>query len=82
MIVKIFWKRDCPHCPSAKELGKELERRGTKVEYHNVEDVDGLSEATFFGVMSTPSIILVKGNEEIMAWRGKTPPIKEATKYL
>jgi len=82
-IVKIFWQENCPHCPDAKKLGKKLEKDGVKVEYHDVRTVDGLAEATFFDVMSTPSIIIVDGkNKEIISWCGKIPDIEEVRKYL
>lgn len=82
MIVKIFWQEGCPHCPSAKNLGKELENNGIKVEYYNIKTVDGLTESTFFNVMSTPSFVITDGNKEIKSWKGKVPEADEINKIL
>lgn len=76
MKIKIFWKKNCPNCPDAKKIG-EIIKDEIKVQYCNVNTVDGLSEACMLNVMSTPSIVLVddKGNE-IEAWRGMVPKIE------
>ncbi len=76
--IKLFWKENCPKCPAAKELARKLEQRGVKVEYYNVETVEGLAEANMYMVMSTPSIIVVEGeDEEVAAWRGSVPEENE-----
>jgi len=82
MIVKIFWQEGCPHCPAAKGLGGDLEGKGTKVEYHNIKTVDGLAEAAFFNVLSTPSIVLAEDNREIKSWKGKIPEAEELNGIL
>lgn len=83
MNVKIFWQVNCPYCPPAKKLGKKLEGKGVKVEYHDVKSVDGLAEAAYFNVLSTPSLIVTnEENKEVMSWRGKVPTVKEIKKIL
>lgn len=82
MIVKIFWQDECPHCPAAKNLGNDLERKGMKVEYHDIKTIDGLAEASFFNIMSTPSFVITDGNREIKLWKGKNPGMEEIEKYL
>jgi len=83
MIVKVFWQKNCSHCPSAKKLGKTLEKEGVKVEYHDVSMPDGLAEAMFYDVLSTPSLIITDNKKkEITAWRGKTPNLKDVKKFL
>jgi len=81
MIVKIFWQEGCPHCPTAKNLGKDLENKGIKVEYYDIKTVDGLTEATFFNVMSTPSFAITDDNE-IRVWKGKIPETEELNSML
>jgi hypothetical protein len=81
-VVKIFWQRNCPKCPSAKELGKKLEDDGAIVEYFDTQTVDGLAEASFFDVLSTPSVVLAEGNKELAAWRGEAPKITDVKKFL
>lgn len=76
MKIKIFWKKDCPNCPQAKSIG-ELVKDEIKVQYCNIDTVDGLSEACMLNVMSTPTIVLVDNeNNELEAWRGMIPKIE------
>ena len=83
MIVKIFWQENCSHCPSTKKLGKILEKEGVKVEYYDVNTTDGLAEAMFYDVLSTPSLIVANDEKkEIAAWRGETPNLKDVKIFL
>lgn len=81
MIVKIFTQPSCPKCPEAKKLGKELEKI-VKVEYFDIKDVDGLAESTYYDVLSTPSIVIVNDEKELVSWRGETPKIEEVKRFL
>jgi glutaredoxin len=77
-IVKIFYKDDCPMCPMAKRLKDGLENSNVGVEYYNVETVDGLAEATFYRVMSLPSIFVEDEMENGLGeWRGTVPKLEE-----
>lgn len=52
------------------------------VEY-DVESVDGLAEASFYEVISTPSIIILdEKDNEIASFRGKVPTLDELEKVL
>lgn len=82
MEVKIFTKKDCPKCPPAKDLGEILLSRGYNVFFFDIGTIDGLAEAQFYGVMATPTILILKDNQEIKSWRGETPTIDEIEKYL
>ena len=78
MNLKIFTKDNCPNCPSAKEVGGKLEGEGFAVSYHDISSLEGLSEATFYDVMATPSMVLVNDNDhEIHSWRGDVPSLDE-----
>ena len=57
--LKIFTQPSCAACPEAKELGKKLEDK-VNVEYYDISEPKGLSEATFYGIMATPTLILVE----------------------
>ncbi len=81
-VVKIFWQDSCPNCPPAKSLGKKLQGEGVQVEYHDVKDVNGLSEAAFFDIMGTPSVVVAEGAREIAAWRNGAPSYDEVKKFL
>jgi hypothetical protein len=83
MKVKIFWQESCTRCPPAKELGKKLETEGKKVEYYDISTPDGLAEAMFHDVLSTPSLIVTDGlKKEIATWRGETPSMEKVKKFL
>jgi len=83
MQVKIFWQKNCPNCPRAKKLGKELEKEKIKVIYYDINDVDGLAEACFYNILTTPSIIITDDNDqEIKNWKGEVPFLKDILKEL
>ena len=82
MKIKIFWKKDCPNCPQAKKIGKELADK-VEVEYCNIDTVDGLTEACMLNVMSTPTIVIVDNHDnETLSWRGTVPDIEEIKERL
>jgi len=77
MKIKIFWQKNCPNCPEAKNVAKQLEKEA-EVQYFDVDTVDGLAEASYYDIASTPSIVVLDNNEnEIKIWRGKTPRLEE-----
>ena len=77
MKIKIFWQKNCPNCPEVKNLGKQLEKEIT-VQYFDVDTVDGLAEASYYNILSTPSMVIVDNDDnEIKIWRGETPHLKE-----
>ncbi len=70
MHIKLFVKDNCPKCPAAKHACDGLD----DVQVFDVSEVDGLAEAAFHGVLSTPSIIVVDANgSEVVGWRGEAP---------
>ena len=78
MNLKIFTQDNCPNCPPAKEMGKQLEGEGFAVSYHDIRSLEGLSEATFHDVMATPSMVIVDDNDrELHSWRGDVPSLDE-----
>ncbi|MEJ2068210.1 MAG: thioredoxin family protein [Deltaproteobacteria bacterium] len=76
--IKIFTKAECPKCPAAKEIGSILQQEGLQVSYYDLETPDGLAEAAFYSVLSTPTIIIEDQDERILAgWRGSIPTLQE-----
>jgi glutaredoxin len=75
MRIQIFTQRDCPRCPPAKEALMEIKsERGVEVSEFDVETVDGMAEAAFYGIMTTPATVLVNSSgDEIISWRGVAP---------
>jgi|Deesub1362A_J573_1020465.scaffolds.fasta_scaffold00005_146 thiol-disulfide isomerase/thioredoxin len=81
MKVKLFWQENCSKCPPTKEICKSLEKDGIAVEYFNIEDVDGMAEAAFYSVLSTPTTIIVDDDDnELRSWRGEIPDRNEICK--
>ena len=70
MNVKLFVKSNCPRCPAAKRACEGLQ----PLEVFDIDEIDGLAEAAFYSVLSTPSIVVVdaKGSE-VASWRGEVP---------
>jgi glutaredoxin len=76
--IKIFTKAECPRCPAAKEIGSILQQEGLQVTYYDLETPDGLAEAAFYSVLSTPTIIIEDQDARILAgWRGSIPTLQE-----
>jgi hypothetical protein len=44
------------------------------VQVFNVDEIDGLAEASFHGILATPSALVVDSTgTEIESWRGEAP---------
>lgn len=72
--VKFFFKKDCPKCPAAKAVVSQLPE--DLVEYHNLDEVDGLTEGAYYMVVGTPTTIVVDDQgREVKSWRGEVPEL-------
>ena len=81
--IKIFTKAKCPKCPGVKEIGKELKKEGVPVFNYDLDTIDGLAEASFYSILSTPSIIIEDEEErEVASWRGVAPTLQEVKQRL
>jgi len=70
MEVKLFVRDDCPRCPAAKKAVEGLQN----VSVYDVDSIDGLAEASFHGVLSTPSVLVFDSSgREVAGWRGEAP---------
>jgi hypothetical protein len=82
-LIKIFTKAKCPKCPAVKEIGKELKKEGVSVLNYDLDTIDGLAEASFYSILSTPSIVIEDEEEkEVMSWRGVVPTLEEVKQHL
>lgn len=80
MKVKFFYKKDCPKCPAAKEVMAQVSH---PVEAYSLDEVDGLAEAAYHNVMSTPTVLILNEQEqEIASFRGEVPSKQELEKWL
>jgi hypothetical protein len=81
--IKIFIKAKCPKCPAVKQIGTELKKEGIPVFNYDLDTIDGLAEASFYSVLSTPSLIIEDEEErEIISWRGVVPTLQEVKDYI
>jgi thiol-disulfide isomerase/thioredoxin len=77
-VVKIFYKDDCPKCPLAKQLRDNLKKKNVQVLDYNVGTADGLAEASFYSVMSLPTVVVEDAMENGLGeWRGDVPRMEE-----
>ena len=64
MSLKLFISKQCPACTTAR---KKL--IGMEYTTYDVGTVDGLAEASYYGILSTPVLIQVDRDErEIKRW--------------
>ncbi len=76
--VKLFWKTECPRCGNAKIVGIQLKDEGLEVHDYNLDTSDGLAEASYYGIMSTPTIIIEDEKENTIAlFSGEVPSYAE-----
>ena len=81
--VKVFVKAKCPKCPAAKEIETTLKEEGFPVLHYDLDTIDGLAEASFYSILSTPSIIIENDKEEeVVSWRGVVPTLQEVKQHL
>ena len=81
--VKIFTKNQCPKCPAAKEVGKTLEKQGVPVFQYDMDTPDGLAEASFYSILSTPSLVIEDEEErELFICRGRVTSLDEVREHL
>ena len=81
--VKIFLKAKCPKCPAVKDIGTALKDQGFPVYHYDLDTIDGLAEASFYSILSTPSIVIEDEQErEVISWRGEVPSLQEVRQFL
>jgi glutaredoxin len=81
--LKIFTKAKCPKCPAVKEMGTELKKEGVPVLSYDLDTIEGLAEASFYSILSTPSIVIEdEAEREVISWRGVVPTLQEVKQYL
>lgn len=70
----MFVKEGCPSCPAAREVAGQF----NFAKVYDLDDPDGLAEASFYSVLSTPSFVLVGDDGEVIRpWRGSVPRPQE-----
>jgi len=46
-----------PEMSAVKEIGMNLKEEGFPVYHYDLDTIDGLAEASYYSILSTPSII-------------------------
>jgi hypothetical protein len=81
--IKLFWQEDCVRCVPAKEICNILIERKVPVRLYDIGTIDGMTEAAFHEVISTPTTIIVDDDDnELGAWRGEAPSLDEIQETL
>ncbi|MGV8150767.1 MAG: thioredoxin family protein [Candidatus Woesearchaeota archaeon] len=82
MILKLFIQEICPKCPAAKVLAKKIEHK-IKLENHNMDETEGLSEAIYYGVSSAPSIVIIDHEKNVVSkFLGEVPALEELERII
>ncbi len=81
-MVKMFTQPSCPRCPAAKKVIAQIEHK-VRVEEFDVKTPDGLAEALEYGIMATPSVVILDEEQNVMKeWNGVAPTLEEMNKIL
>lgn len=79
MDIKLFVKNDCPKCPAAKRACEGVDG----VQVFDISEMDGLAEAAFHSVLSTPTVLVVDtAGHEVASWRGEAPDRSELLRVI
>lgn len=81
--LKVFVKDGCVRCPSAKHVANLARLRGYEVHEYDVGTAEGMAEGAFYGVLSTPTVMVVDEAENpVRYWRGAAPDAEEVMRAL
>lgn len=70
-------------CPAAKEVGSHLEKEGLRLQCYDIDTADGLAEASYYGILSTPTMIIEDDHENLLAdFRGTVPTLQQVKNVL
>ena len=82
-VIKLFIQQKCHKCPQAKEVGNTLKNEGFEVMEYDIKTADGMAEAAFHSIQSTPVIILENSDENVIAdFRGEIPTPQQVKDIL
>ncbi len=88
LTFEVYGKNGCAKCKSTRsKLGHfitKADRVGdVKVDYHDMDTVDGMAEGAFNDVTDIPTTILrADGGDALARWEGWLPPSAEVKAYL
>jgi len=63
---QLYTNKNCVKCPAVKQAIKELEKSlKISVTQIDTDTIEGMSEAAFYSILATPTLIVIENNEEI-----------------
>jgi len=85
--IKIFGKKDCAKCQTTKNkfnffLKKWNIYDKVRIDFYDMDTVDGLAEGAFYNVGAIPTTILENGKGETARWTGEVPKSEDFRKHL
>lgn len=81
--VKVFGKPGCEFCKTTMKKFEtffsrwQIDPAKVKLNFFDMETVDGLSEGAFYSVVKIPSTVIEKGSEVLARWDGQVPLSEE-----
>jgi hypothetical protein len=82
MKLKLFTQPTCAKCPAAKLVVKQVEHKVT-VENYDIKTEMGLTEALSYDIMTTPSIVILDHEDNVLAeWKSVVPSLEDLNKIL
>ena len=87
MQVHVFGKQDCAKCESTKHklehlIGKLGVADRVRLQFFDMETVDGLTEGSFRDVFDIPTTIVERDGEDVVRWEGTIPSTAAIKQYL
>lgn len=83
MEVKVFGKQDCEYCKTTMKkfetfFGRwNIDQSSVKLNFFDMETVDGLAEGAFYSVTKIPATVIENGDGILARWDGKVPLSEE-----
>lgn len=86
MNFKIFGKKNCAKCSSTKQklefFLKKWKVENARLNFFDMDTVDGLSESALHDVLKIPTVILEIDGEQKVKWEGEIPKSEEIKSYI
>ena len=88
MEIKVFGKPGCEFCKTTVKkfetfFGRwKIDQSRVKLNFFDMETVDGLAEGAFYSVSKVPSTVIEKEGAILARWDGKVPLSEEFKNFF
>lgn len=88
MQIKVFGKPNCEYCKTTMQKFETFMKRwnvapeAIKLNFFDMEGLDGLAEGAFYGVTKIPTTIIEKNESLVARWDGKVPLSEEFKSFF